>query len=320
MENKKRGSRNKNYWRGLSAVLLVLVLAFIFSGSLPEKNLSSSKDITEKTVSFINKNILQGQGKALVDSVEEKNGLYSIKLTINGQKLDVYVTNDGKLLFPQAINLDEDLQAKTQKPKEFPKTEKPDVKLFTMSFCPYGNQAEEGIYPIVDLLKENVEIEPHYVIYSNYNGGGPKYCFDNENKYCSMHGIQELNQNVRELCVYKYQKDIYWEFVLSVNEKCSASNVDSCWEDIAKINSIDVEKIKTCQKEEAMDLLKKEAELNEKYDANGSPMLVINGVDYNGGRTPESYKQAICSAFIDKPEKCDEVLGENAASSPVGSC
>ena len=71
-------------------------------------------------------------------------------------------------------------------------------------------------------------------IYSNYNGGGATYCLDKENKYCSMHGIQELNQGVRELCVQKYQPDKLWDFVMKINKACSASNADTCWEAVAK--------------------------------------------------------------------------------------
>ena len=129
-----------------------------------------------------------------------------------------------------------------------------------------------------------------------------------------MHGIQELNQDVRELCVYKYAKSKYWDFVMEINKKCSAQNVDSCWEAIAEEKGIDTDKMKTCQKDEAMELLKKEVELNEKYGVRGSPALIINGATYKGGRTPEAYKQAICSAFAVKPAECDETLSENSRS------
>jgi len=45
------------------------------------------------------------------------------------------------------------------------KQEKPNVKFFVMSFCPYGNQAEEGLKPVAEALgSEGVEWEPHYIV------------------------------------------------------------------------------------------------------------------------------------------------------------
>jgi len=44
------------------------------------------------------------------------------------------------------------------------KSDKPSFKFFVMSFCPYGNQAEAGIKPVFDLLKDKVDWEPHYIV------------------------------------------------------------------------------------------------------------------------------------------------------------
>ncbi|MCX6777954.1 MAG: thioredoxin domain-containing protein, partial [Candidatus Micrarchaeota archaeon] len=151
-------------------------------------------------------------------------------------------------------------------------------------------------------------------------GGGPQYCLDNESKYCSMHGIQEVHEDVRELCIYKYQKEKYWDFVLKVNTACTSANVDSCWEAVANSTGIDTAKVKTCQKDEAIALLQNEVELNTKYGVQGSPALVINGVDYSGSRTPEGYKQGVCSAFNSPPAECNQTLSGSTTSTASGGC
>jgi hypothetical protein len=74
---------------------------------------------------------------------------------------------------------------------------KPQIDFFIMSYCPYGNQAEIAIEPVFQLLGDKVDFNPHYVVYANYGGGGTDYCMDNGN-YCSMHGIQELHQDIRK--------------------------------------------------------------------------------------------------------------------------
>jgi len=40
----------------------------------------------------------------------------------------------------------------------------PNFKFFVMSYCPYGNQAENGLKPVADLMGDKVEFEPHYIV------------------------------------------------------------------------------------------------------------------------------------------------------------
>jgi len=45
------------------------------------------------------------------------------------------------------------------------KQKKANIKFFVMSFCPYGNQAEDILKPVAELLgSENVEWEPRYIV------------------------------------------------------------------------------------------------------------------------------------------------------------
>ena len=282
--------------------LAIIVVVIVVGGILIYKNPSflkgnkekilTSQEAGEKAIKYLNENILKGKATAASKSVAEENGMYKLTITIEGQEVILYVTKDGKLLFSEPIvKLDQESspvpeeEGGDETPQESPKTEAPNAKLFIMSFCPYGNQAEELMAPVVKLLGEKAEIEPHYVIYSNYGGGGPNFCLDEENKYCSMHGIQELNQGVRELCVYKYQKSKFWDFLKEINKNCSSQNADTCWEGIAQNIGIDVQKIKDCQKNEAINLLAQEASLSQEYGVKGSPQLFINGTEYKGGRS-----------------------------------
>jgi predicted DsbA family dithiol-disulfide isomerase len=203
---------------------------------------------------------------------------------------------------------------------------KPQIDFFVMSYCPYGNQAEEGVEPVYQLLKDKALFKPHYVIYENYGGGGPNYCIDN-NKLCSMHGIQELNQDVRELCANKYMGIGKWfEFVLAMNKACSAANADTCWEAVAKNLGLDVDKIKTCQEKEAVALLTAEKTLGDALKVSGSPTVFVDGDSYSGGRTPEAFKTALCAKFDKAPAECSTKLaGANAttttaAAAATGGC
>ena len=161
--------------------------------------------------------------------------------------------------------------------------------------------------PVANLLKNSIKIEPHYIVSKSGE------------KYASLHGDQELNQNVRELCVYKYQPDKFWSFLKQVNEDCTAENADSCWKGAASKVGINVNQISNCEKNEKNALLDAEIALTEKYGVEGSPTLLINETTYQGARSEEGYKQAICGAFNQAPQECDIVLGETTDQTTTSS-
>lgn len=44
------------------------------------------------------------------------------------------------------------------------KSEKPGLKFFVMSYCPFGNQAEAGLKPVFELLGDKVDWQPQYIV------------------------------------------------------------------------------------------------------------------------------------------------------------
>ena len=304
-----------------SVLLLALSggVAYLLVKSGPSHHVLPIKSAAQKTIDYINNNFMQGKAKAKLDSYKEVNGVYQIKLDIRGHKYTSYTSKDGSLLFPEAISLT------PPKLKEFTKSNKPDVQLFVMAFCPFGNQAEELMIPVEKLLKNKADISLHYIVSKDANG-----------KFSSLHGDQELHQDIRELCVKKYQPDKFWDFVDQIDQKATAQNVDTKWERIAKSLGIDTAKIKDCQKNEGDTLLNQEFALTnkeypvqdpsrhrgqEKVTILGSPTLVINGTIYDGQRTSNDFKTAICSAFTKAPTECSQVINPGSKSTTRnGAC
>jgi len=307
----------------LSFILLIVgvVIGLLLSFSIRVTGLVilSPEDAGKKAIDYINENLAEPGETAALVSVEEMGELYKIITRYKGVEIPVYLTKDGKYLLLQAFDTTQPLKKETEK-FDAPDRERVNVKFFVMSFCPYGDQAEEALAPVFELLgEEKVEWEPHYVIYSNYRGY-PDYCLDENETYCSMHGIEELRQNLRELCVWKYFDHAkWWKFVKAINHNCTLENVDECWKPIAESIGLEVEKIEDCVENEALDLLQEELELNKRYNVRGSPTVFINDVRYEGSRTPEAYKQAICSGFVEPPKECEQRL-ESATVSPQGTC
>ena len=209
-----------------------------------------------------------------------------------------------------------------QKQQEFIKSigivtgdNRPQIDYFVMAFCPYGNVEEEAIEPVYQLLKGKADFIPHYVIYENYGNE----CLEN-GAYCSMHGGQELNQDMRELCVYKkLGLDKYFQFVLAVNNKCTASNADSCWEDVAKGIGIDTQMVKDCQQNEGISLLAAEKALDKKLGVQGSPTVFVDG-EQTTARTSDSVKSALCAAFDSAPSECGNTTLSTTTKAASGNC
>lgn len=218
----------------------------------------------------------------------------------------------------------------TKPPFNPEKSNKPEVKFFVMSYCPYGNQAEAGMEPVYQLLKNKVDWQPRYVIYKDYcsrsTGSEKTTCEKNnclktgDEIYCSMHGVAELNQDIREICAFNLgDLNKWWQFVSGTNKNCNVGNIETCWTGEAKKAGLDTNKITGCLNREKFALAKKETAEMDKYQAFGSPAVFINGAAYNGGRSPEDYKKAICNAFETQPEECKTVLGQETAAT-AGGC
>ncbi len=312
----------KKYIVPAICVLAVVAVAFgLYYLNESKAKIIKPQAAADKVIKYINEKYLKGQAAAVLGTVSEDSGVYKVQFKIQEQEYTSYVSKDGKILFPAGeVILEETVSPAANTGSDIPKKDVSQALLFVMSFCPYGNQAEELMMPVANLLKDKADIQLHYVIYSNYQGGGSTYCLDKDNKYCSMHGIQELNQDVREMCVEKYQSDKFWSFVKAVNAKCTAQNVDSCWEAVAQSAGVDTAKVKTCQKNEALTLLEQEVQLSKKYGISGSPQLVINDKEYSGERSAEGYKAAICSGFNSAPSECSQALSSDTGSAPQGGC
>lgn len=184
---------------------------------------------------------------------------------------------------------------------------KPQIDFFVMSYCPYGNQAEEAIEPVYQNLKDTAIFNPRYIVSKTAS------------TYNSLHGVQEFNQDIRELCVNKYMGiDAYFKFVLAMNKQCTSGNADSCWENVANGLGLDTVKIKACQKDEGSALADKEIQLADALDVSSSPTVFVEGVKYSGARSAQGFQQALCAGFTTKPAACGTALSGTAQAAQGG--
>ena len=299
---------NKNKKMIVAAIILVIVVA---GGFALKKYWQEKVDVGSEAVKVKMEKLVKENGASVKEVVKDGN-FYKVTLSFNGQEQPVYVTKDGKKLIQSLISFEEiekqqELAKKQEEEnnKPVPKSDKPAVDLYVMSFCPYGNKAEDTLKPVYDLLKNKVDFNFHYIV--SVSGDSIQ----------SLHGEKEVVQNEREACVLKnYGKDKWFSFVSYVNSKCGSDG--SCWEAGAKSLGINTAKITACVTADGLDLMKADEKISKEANASGSPTLKINGANskavYQYGN-PESYKQAICDAFNTTPAECSKKLAAVSGAS-----
>ncbi len=202
------------------------------------------------------------------------------------------------------------------------KTDVVGLDLYIMSFCPFGMQMVEVLEPVYELLKNDIKFNLHFVIYPSewYSNNPGGFCIDG---YCSMHGVFELKEDIRQKCIFSQYPERWWDYALCMISKYRKNpwhnDTLSPWQDCAKQAGISVDDVLECMQNEGIRLIAEDYELNKKYGVTGSPTLFINGEMYAGERTPEALKEEICKYFKTKPEECEEKLSSES-SAAQGRC
>jgi hypothetical protein len=263
----------------------------------------SAQDAADKAISYIN-NLSGGSGVSLID-VTEESGLYKIHILIGQQDYESFVSKDGRILFRPGYYYYMDGNNTDNTPNtsaEVPKSDRPDVKIFVMSYCPGGQQAQKMALPVYELLKDKIDIEIYFVD-------------------VAMHDKQELDENLRQYCMQNYNQSQYFDYLSCFLQ---SGNSSSCLTEVG----IDLVNLANCVavtdatynvtgqyndqstwRYGIYPLFDVQKDLNELYGVTASPTIIINGVKVTvSPMTPENFKQIICSAFNTSPEECSQTL------------
>lgn len=309
-----------NFWMILS-IVLVVVLVLSFAGILPfgmtggmvttnEMSGLTADEAANKAVKYINDNLIQS-GSASMISVEDFYGIYKVTTSYQGQRIPVYITKDGRYLFvSQPIDTSVTPTTQPQQAQEAPKSDRPDVHAFVMSYCPYGLQFLKAYIPVIELLGDKADLEVNFVTYA-------------------MHGEKEVYENLRMYCIQKEQKDKFTNYL-----RCFVKEGDyeGCMDEVG----VDKDKLQTCMDETDKEFKITEklndreswvgnfppfdidTELSTKYGVRGSPTFVINGQQITVDRSPEAIKETICQAFNNPPEECKQQLSTTVEQPGLG--
>ena len=351
----------KDYlWYGVTAFLVALVVVvWVYhpTGAVGTISPSDAGNLVKNLYS----SVYQGMDFKVVN-ITDMGNIYEVNLQVsyNGktQILTSGVTKDGKYFMPTVLSIAKlkeqiDNNNPSQPPKFEPnKTAKPDVKLFVMPFCPFGQPAENAMYSVAKLFGDKISYRVHYIIdvmtqaewnnritqYRQYlesrninESQIKQYISEIENSalnvsyngttyyISSLHGKTEAKEVIRQLCIWKYYPNKAIDYIWNFNHDCTRDNADTCWANVATKLGIDTNKIDQCYNTEGVALALQEEKIDQKYGASASPTMIVNGVVWNGNRTSAGYQSAICQSFTTQPAECSQTINETATA-PTGSC
>lgn len=301
-------------------VLLVIALALIAVFSFQKPGGLNADEAKAKAENFVNTYLMQSGTKATVKDVSEEYDLYKLKIDIVSDVVESYISKDGKLFFPQALDVEEisstgGLNNNAAAPAPVTtvsvKSDKPKVELFVMSHCPYGTQIEKGMLPVLATLDDKIDFELKFVDYA-------------------MHGEKEIKEQINQYCIQKNQPDKFQAYlkcflVAGEDASCVASTginksqLDACYSQTDKQYKIMDDFKNQVGYKGSFPSFGIHAADNQKYGVAGSPTLVINGQEVSSGRDSSSLLSTICSAFNNAPAECQTDLPNDQPAPGFGT-
>ena len=165
--------------------------------------------------------------------------------------------------------------------------------------------------PVIALFKDKIDFDFKFVDYA-------------------MHDKEEIDENLVQYCINEDNQQSYYKYL-----ECFLASGDSeiCLA-TAQINQAKLDQCVTATdaKYEVTKRYEDKAgwggqfppfniqkEDNEKYGIQGSPTIVINGVEASSARDSQSLLATICGSFEEVPAECNQVLSSEIPAPGFGS-
>jgi hypothetical protein len=168
------------------------------------------------------------------------------------------------------------------------KKKKVKLDLYIMSQCPYGTKAEELIFPLIEKFADKIDLNLYYIVSKQGE------------KYVSLHGNEELNEDLRQICVKTLKPEKLFEYILDVNKTKDPEG----WKECAKKIGISPEEIEKC-----ISSGDTEKELNLHYQrkkrlrVEASPTVYVNNRKFGGNFSNDMFiTKTLCDQIPDSKE------------------
>ncbi|MCX6695465.1 MAG: DsbA family protein [Candidatus Altiarchaeota archaeon] len=180
------------------------------------------------------------------------------------------------------------------------------LDVFVMSQCPYGTMALDAMKEVLNAFKGQINFSVNYIATETSPG-----VFD------SLHGDQETQEDIRELCAMKYYQANYkfMDYIWCRNKDITST----AWESCATGNGMDAAKIKACAEgAEGKKLLSDNIKAAEQLSIGGSPTFLANNKRMFNAINAASIQSSICASNPGLGG-CSKTLNGTSAADQSGS-
>lgn len=307
-----------------SVIICILIIALLVFGiNWIVKKVQSDK--MEKSAREIIDYLAQMSGGLVIETWTWKGlgstGMYEMEFTFADDPeypYTSYITKDGKMIYTGDGYLIEDLRSEMSleeggsatgsatSTEDISKSSNPMLSAFIVSQCPYGIQAQQVM---LDAIKAAPEIA---------NNLEARYFFSSINaetgEVMSMHGQEEADENVRQICLREEQPQTYWSYV-----GCMANGGETT--NCVTASGANANELSACTTDlkRGVTYAQEDQNLADTLGVTGSPTLFINSeqeVTENnfGGRTAEGYKTIVCASADNALSFCGQTLSETTTT------
>lgn len=297
--------------------LLILVIGFfVVSKALDYQAMQDAK--TKKIPQILKKLINSDKVTFEIEKIVENDGVYQfqMKLKADGQEQPYtsYMTKSGKLFFTTGLevdklNLEKDTTKTTETKKktcsDLSKSETPKLTAFVVSKCPYGLQMQR-------LFKKASADLAGIADYLDIRYIGEIV----DGKITSMHGDEEAQENLRQICLREEQKQVFYNYLTCHIQE---GKVDECLVSVGA-NTANLNSCMT-DANRGIKYAKADFDLANKFSVSGSPTLLLNNketvseFDF-GGRNVKAVKDMLCCSGADKLSFC---ANNNASTEDIAT-
>jgi len=169
----------------------------------------------------------------------------------------------------QPMNLEELLASRVSR------MGKPTLELFVMSYCPFGVQAEEKVFPIVKEFGDTIDFKLRFIAQEKAT-----VSLQEVTPFTSLHGYPEVAENIRQLLIAQEYPDKYLDYIL-----CRGKKLDKSWEDCAEKYGIDVAKIQALfDSPESEQLFRENIKRAAKLGIRASPTILVDNHQFRANQ------------------------------------
>ncbi|MBN2529973.1 MAG: hypothetical protein JXR76_26520 [Deltaproteobacteria bacterium] len=185
------------------------------------------------------------------------------------------------------------------------KTTERTVELFVMSQCPFGAMALLAMKSVLGAFKPNeMDFQLHFI------------ATENNGQITSMHGAEEVVEDMRWLCAKSLYPRKYLDFVW-----CRAADLDNPAFEKCLQGKMSARQLSRCvDGEQGKRLLRQDMTLSQSLEIGASPTWIVNGRNIVNASTPRAIQTAYCE---ENPglAGCEKVLSDDQANSAAdGAC